>query len=115
MKNIGTLIKKINAFAEERDWNKFHSPKNLAISVAVESSELLEQFQWLTEEESNNLPEERMAAIKDEIADVFLNLLRLSSLLNIDIIDTAFIKIDKNALKYPVEKAKGNALKYNQY
>jgi NTP pyrophosphatase (non-canonical NTP hydrolase) len=115
MKNIETLTQKIDAFADERDWNMFHSPKNLAISVAVESSELLEEFQWLTEEESRNLPADRISAVKDEIADVFINLLRLSSLLNIDLIDTAFIKIDKNALKYPVEKAKGNALKYNQY
>lgn len=115
MNNLELLINNINAFAHDRDWDKFHSPKNLAITVAVESSELLEEFQWLTESESRTLTPEKISAVKDEIADVFINLLRLSSTLNIDIIESAFIKLDKNTRKYPVEKSKGNALKYNQY
>jgi NTP pyrophosphatase (non-canonical NTP hydrolase) len=115
MTTIETLILKINAFASERDWDKFHSPKNLAIAVAVESSELLEEFQWLTEEESRNLPQEKMSAVKNEIADVFINLLRLSSTLNIDILDAAFKKLDINEQKYPVGKAKGNTKKYDQF
>jgi NTP pyrophosphatase (non-canonical NTP hydrolase) len=114
MNTIETLTKKINTFASERDWDKFHSPKNLAIAVAVESSELLEEFQWLTEEESRIIPSEKMSSVKDEIGDVFINLLRLSSTLNIDIVDAAIKKLNKNEEKYPVGKAKGNAKKYDQ-
>jgi NTP pyrophosphatase (non-canonical NTP hydrolase) len=115
MKEIEALIKKIDDFAKERDWDQFHSPKNLAIALSVEASELLEEFQWLTEEQSNNLSVEKISKIKDEIGDTFNYLLRLSSKLNIDIIDAANQKIEKNAIKYPVEKSRGNAKKYTEF
>ena len=109
------LIEQIRAFNKERDWEKFHSPKNLAMALNVEVSEIAEHFQWLKEEESKNLPPEKLAEIKDEIGDVMIFLLGLSDKLNIDVLDAAAEKLEKNKKKYPIEKAKGNSLKYSEY
>ena len=106
------LIQKLRDFAEERDWNQFHSPKNLAIALTVETAELLEEFQWLTEEQSRKPDQERLNRIKDEISDVMIYLVLLSDHLSIDPIAAAFEKIEKNRAKYPVDKAKGSAKKY---
>jgi dCTP diphosphatase len=114
--NIDEIQESLRHFAEERDWNRFHSPKNIAMALAVEAAELLENFQWLTEEESRRLAErpEDYRAVREEIADVQIYLLRLADLLGIDL-DTAIRdKMSKNAEKYPVALAKGNALKYNR-
>lgn len=106
------LIQKLKAFAEERDWGQFHSPKNLAIALTVETAELLEEFQWLTEEQSQKPDRESLNRIKDEISDVMIYIVLLSDRLGIDPLAAAFEKMEKNREKYPVDKAKGSAKKY---
>lgn len=102
-------------FAEKRDWTQFHSPKNLAMAIAVEAAELMEHFQWLGEAESAALEPERLAAVADEIADVQLYLIRLADRLNIDIPQAVASKTQKNEEKYPVEKVRGSSRKYTEY
>ena len=109
------LIKKIRAFNKERDWEQFHSPKNLAMALNVEVAEIAEHFQWLTENDSTNLPPEKLNEVKEEIGDVMIFLLNLSDKLEIDPIQAASEKLEKNKLKYPVEKVKGKSLKYTEY
>ncbi len=108
-----SVITEINRFAQERDWEQFHTPKNLIMALSVEVAEIMEHFQWLTPEESNNLSEEKMSDIKDEIGDTFIYLLRLCEILEIDILEASRNKLEKNRIKYPVAKARGNAKKYN--
>lgn len=114
MNQISALLERIKSFADERDWQQFHSPKNISMALSVEASELLEHFQWMTEEESRNVSAEKKSQIADETADVFLYLLRICEQMDIDLITVANKKIDKNALKYPVDKAKGNSKKYTE-
>src|SRR5450830_1981684 len=101
-------------FADERDWNQFHTPKNLAMALAVEAAELLEHFQWLTAEQSTALDARRRRAVADEIADVLLYLTRLADVLGIDAVAAARRKMQANARKYPVARARGNARKYTE-
>lgn len=112
--DLKTIRTKWNAFVEERDWKQFHSPKNLATSVSIEASELLELFLWISPEESRNAMEDPLLAarIKEEVADVFLNLLYLANTLGIDLLEVMLMKIDLNIEKYPVEKYKGLVKKY---
>ncbi len=114
MDEINTLASKLEEFASERDWNQFHTPKNLVMALSVEVAELVEEFQWLTAEQSSVLSEESLSRVKDELGDVFNYLVRIASKLNIDLLQAASEKIEKNALKYPVEKSKGHAKKYNR-
>jgi dCTP diphosphatase len=114
MDELVKLAETLEQFAENRDWNQFHTPKNLSMALSVEVAELVEEFQWLTEKQSENLSPVQHAKVKDEIADVFNYLVRLSSKLDIDLIEAANEKIKKNEVKYPVEKAKGNAKKYTE-
>jgi dCTP diphosphatase len=109
------LIAKLRAFAAERDWDQFHSPKNLAMALAVEAAELLEHFQWLTEEESRTLDPERLAKVREEIGDVQLYLARLADKLGLSPIDAARDKLEINRRKYPPEKARGNAAKSTDF
>ena len=102
-------------FATDRDWDQFHSPKNLAMALTVEAAELQECFQWLTEAQSTELEEKQLSAVRDEIADVQLYLIRLAGKLNVDIEAACQAKMEKNAEKYPVELAKGSAKKYTTY
>jgi dCTP diphosphatase len=102
----------LRAFADARDWNQFHSPKNLAMALSAEAGELLEVFQWLTEEQSHRLDPEARAAAGEEIADVLLYLIRLADKLDIDVLDAARRKLAKNEEKYPADKARGHARKY---
>ena len=113
--DIEQIKQKLRDFAEAREWNQFHSPKNLASAVSVEAAELLEIFQWLTEEESKNLDEKNKEKVGQEIADVFLYLLRLSDKLNINLLQVAEQKIALNEQKYPVELSKGNSMKYTEF
>jgi len=106
------LIKKLGRFAKERDWEQFHSPKNLSMALAVEIAELMEHFQWLTEEQSCNLDQKTLAKVKEEIGDIQIYLARLADQLGIDPLLAAKEKLQKNAEKYPIEKAKGRANKY---
>ena len=108
------LIQKLREFARERDWDQFHSPKNLAIALTVETAELLEEFQWLTEEQSRHPDQERLKRIKDEISDVMIYLVLLSDHLDIDPLKSAFEKIEKNRQKYPADKVRGSAKKYTE-
>ena len=102
------------AFAVERDWEQFHTPRNLAAALSVEAAELLEHFQWLTEQQSRNLPEAKRVAVGEEIADVLLYLLRLADVLQIDVAAATRRKLQLNAEKYPVERARGSMRKYNE-
>ena len=104
----------LRQFAEERDWDQFHSPKNLASALAVEAAELLERFQWLTEDQSRKLPPEELARVREEMADVLNYLVRLADKLDVNLLDAARDKIKVNAAKYPVEKARGIARKYSE-
>lgn len=111
-KDLESLRDALRHFAAERDWDQFHSPKNLASALVVEAGELLERFQWLTEERSRALSAEEKKAVAEEIADVFVYLIRLADKLDVDLLAAARDKIARNAEKYPVAKARGNAKKY---
>ena len=112
MSDLERLRLQLREFATARDWEQFHSPKNLAMALSAEAGELLEVFQWLTEAQSRSLAPEAIAAAGDEIADVLLYLIRLSDQLGIDPIAAAKRKLLANAEKYPAEKARGNSRKY---
>lgn len=116
MDNLKSLQAELAAFAAERDWEQFHSPKNLAMALSVEAGELLERFQWLTPEQSERgaLSSDELSGVEEEMADVFLYLLRLADRLDVDLVAVADAKLKKNAEKYPVDKAKGNAVKYSR-
>ena len=114
MTKLDQLRDALRAFTAARDWDRFHSPKNLAMALAVESAELLEVFQWLREDESRRLGPEAMARAEDEIADVLLYLVRLADQLGIDPVAAAKRKMVANARKYPADKARGNARKYDE-
>lgn len=112
--SLEELRARLAAFAAERDWEQFHSPKNLAMALAAESGELLEHFQWLTEDESTALPEATRDEVALEIADVLLFLVRLADRLGIDPLEAAARKLELNARKYPVDKSRGRATKYDR-
>lgn len=112
--NMEALKQKLREFAQERDWDQFHSPKNLAMALSVEVAELVEHFQWLTQEQSRITDPEKLEQIRQEIGDILIYLVRLSDKLCIDPLQAAHDKIRINGEKYPVDKAKGNALKYNK-
>jgi len=111
---LDKLRDQLRTFTAERDWNQFHSPKNLAMALSVEAAELLEHFQWLTEEQSGRLPPETLAAVSEEVADVLLYLIHLSDKLGIDPIAAASGKLAANAVKYPIDKARGSSKKYTE-
>lgn len=113
--SLRVLRTRINAFVAERDWAQFHTPKNLAMAMIVEAAELVEQFQWDTPADSQMLTLEKREAVSHELADTFVYLLRIAEVLDIDLIAAAHQKIDLNAKKYPVEKAKGSNAKYTAY
>jgi dCTP diphosphatase len=111
MKSIDELRQRLREFARERDWEQFHSPKNLAMALIVEAAELVEHFQWLTEMQSGALEPERREQVAQELADVFIYLVRLADRLDIDLLDAAERKISLNARKYPADKVRGSARK----
>ena len=109
---INQLTQKLRDYADARDWQQFHSPKNLAMALSVEAAELVEIFQWLTEAQSQELSTEQRQQTEHEIADIFLYLLRMSDRLNIDIVDVAKKKILVNETRYPAERVRGSSKKY---
>jgi NTP pyrophosphatase (non-canonical NTP hydrolase) len=111
---LAQLAAAVREFGRERDWHLYHSPKNLTSALIVEAAELLEPFQWLTQEQSRNLSAEKTEAVRQEMADVFIYLISLANCLDIDLIKAAEDKLAINAAKYPVEKARGNAAKYDE-
>jgi len=111
---LDMLRERLAAFAAERDWDQFHNPKNIAMALAVEAAELMEHFQWLTLEQAENTSPEVRKQIALEAADVLLYLVRLCDKLQVDLADAAVTKLALNEHKYPVEKAKGKATKYDK-
>lgn len=109
--DLQTLTQALRDFAQARDWGQFHSPKNLASALSVEAAELLEHFQWLTEEQSRHLSAPQTAEVAAEAADVFLYLLQLCDKLNIDLMAAAHNKLIVNGEKYPVDLAHGSSKK----
>lgn len=111
------LKHKIAKFVKDRDWEQFHSPKNLSMSIAIEAAELMEHFQWLTTEESKKLKTQnkKMREIEDEIADIGAFLLNLCNVMDIDFSFALTKKLGKNAKKYPINKSKGSAKKYTDF
>ena len=109
------LSEKIRAFARDRDWEQFHSPKNLAMALSVEVAEVVEHFQWLTQDESFNLADEKRQAVGEELADIFVYLVRLADQLDIDLSEAVDRKIALNEVKYPADLVRGSAKKYNEY
>ena len=113
--SLENLRSRLQAFVEERDWAQFHSPKNLAMAMIVEAAELVEHFQWLTEQQSLEITADKREQVAHEIADTFVYLLRMADVLGIDLIAAANSKIDLNAQKYPVDKVRGSNAKYTEY
>lgn len=113
--SLSCLRAELQRFVAERDWEQFHSPKNLAMAMIVEAAELVEHFRWMTEEQSRQLSGEKLELVAQEIADTFVYLLRISEVLGVDIIQAARSKLEINARKYPAEKARGRNDKYTKY
>ena len=115
MADLDELQQHLRKFAQDRDWDQFHSPKNLTMALSVEVAELVEHFQWLTEEQSQQLDDKTLAEVADEIADVQVYLIRLADKLGVDILASVDEKIKKNEAKYPADKVKGSSKKYTEY
>ncbi|MCB1865120.1 MAG: nucleotide pyrophosphohydrolase [Chromatiales bacterium] len=113
--SLSALNARLLAFARERDWEQFHSPKNLAMAIAGEVGELVEHFQWLTEAQSQSLAPERREAVALEMADVLIYLVRLSERLDIDLVAAANRKITINAERYPAARVRGDARRASEY
>jgi dCTP diphosphatase len=115
--NLEKIMNEIRTFSKDRDWDQYHSVKNLTMALSVECSELVEIFQWLSEKESNEIAknEQLIPKVRDEVADILIYLFRITDHLNIDIEEAIFSKMKKNALKYPVELARGNSKKYDEF
>ena len=115
MSDLQELQAKITKFRDDRNWKQFHTPKDLAMSVAIEAAELMECFQWKSKEQIDEfVNSEKSVEIDEEMADVLIYLLNLADILNIDIVDAANKKLIKNAQKYPVEKLHGTYKKYTE-
>ena len=112
--SLRNLAQQLDQFAQDRDWQQFHSPKNLASALVVEAGELLEHFQWLTEEQSRTLSPEKREAVGAEVADVLLYLIQIANALGVDPIAAAQAKLKLNEMKYPVDRARGNSKKYDE-
>ncbi len=115
MRDLDELRARVRDFVAERDWERFHSPKNLAMALSVEAAELLELFQWLTEEESGALDARRRQRVAEEMADVLWFLVRLADRLDLDLLAAAELKLAANAKKYPADRVRGQARKYDEY
>lgn len=115
MDSLEELNRRLLAFARERDWEQFHSPKNLAMALAGETGELLEHFQWLTEEQSYELPPDKRQAVELEMADILAYLIRLAQRLDVDLIDALNHKITINERRYPVHRVRGDARRASEY
>ncbi|WP_019531307.1 nucleotide pyrophosphohydrolase [Dasania marina] len=115
MSDFEQIKNKLRDFASDRDWDQFHSPKNLVMALSVEVAELVEPFQWMSEEGSKNLSNDTLDEVADEIADVQLYLIRLADKLGVDILKAVDNKIEKNDTKYPADKVRGSSKKYTEY
>ena len=115
MDSIADLNQQLLAFARERDWEQFHSPKNLAMALAGETGELLEHFQWLSQQQSYELSPDKKEEVALEMADIFIYLIRMSERLDIDLIDAANRKVAINQDRYPSHRVKGDARRAEEY
>lgn len=115
MKDLDTITQYLQKFAKARDWEQFHNPKNLSMALSVEAAELMEHFQWLSNDDCQDLSAEKIEAAGEEIVDVLLYAVRLASVLGLDLPAAIDAKTRKNELKYPIDKVKGSAKKYNEY
>jgi dCTP diphosphatase len=115
LRTLAELREHLRRFAQARDWDQFHSPKNLAMALIAEAAELVEHFQWLTEAQSAELPAEKKAEVAEELADVLVYLVRIADKLDIDLMAAANAKMARNEAKYPAEHVKGSAKKYTEY
>ena len=114
MSEMEEIKLRLRKFAKQRDWDQFHSPKNLSMALSAEVAEIVEHFQWLTEQQSNNLSRDKLEEVETELADTLIYLIRLADKLGIDLLAAAQRKIEVNARKYPIEKVKGIAKKYTE-
>ncbi len=112
---LEVLKEKLRSFARERDWDRFHSPKNLSMALVAEVAELLEHFQWLTEGESAQLPPDKLAEVEQELADILIYLIRLADKLGVNLLQATEKKIALNEKKYPPDKVRGSSKKYTEY
>jgi len=112
---IQDLKERMASFVRERDWEQFHTPKNLSMSIAIEAAELMEHFQWLTNEQSANLEPDALQDVSEELADIVIYSLSLSNALQLDLTETILQKMEKNIRKYPKEKVRGKSHKYTFY
>lgn len=114
-KSMEELTRTVRRFVDERQWNDYQSPKNLSMALCGEAGELAEQMQWLTQDQSRNPGPEKLEAIREECADVFIYLVRIADELGFDLVDAALKKNEKNKLKYPVEMVKGRLKRRDEY
>ena len=111
---IAELRTKVQKFVDERDWNKYHNPKDVAISIAIEAAELMEHFQWINENELDEIIIENLVELQDELADILIYCLSFANAVGIDISHAVTEKVHKNTLKYPAEEVKGSYKKYTE-
>jgi dCTP diphosphatase len=109
------IKKQVRQFVVERDWDQFHSPKNLSMALIVEAAEMVEHFQWLTEEQSSNLTREQLAEVELELADIQIYLISLAEKLKLDLVTAVEKKLVLNARKYPADEVRGSSKKYTEY
>jgi len=112
---LESLKHRLRKFAADRDWDQFHSPKNLSMALIAEAAELVEHFQWLTEEQSAQLPADKLSEVEEELADILVYQIRTADKLDIDLIQAAKRKIDLNEKKYPADQVRGSSKKYTEY
>lgn len=112
---LAALREEMAAFVRERDWEQFHSPKNLSMSIAIEAAELMEHFQWLAPEESRRLAGELRNQVAEELSDIVLYALSLANAIDLDLSSAMRAKLEKNRLKYPAEQVRGKSHKYTHY
>tara|TARA_E500000081_G_C6062308_1_gene318942 strand:+ start:527 stop:883 length:357 start_codon:yes stop_codon:yes gene_type:complete len=112
--SLQSLILELRAFSKERDWDQFHSPKNLSMALATETGELMEHFQWITETESQNIDDSKKVEVSFEMADILLYLVRMADMLEIDLIEASHQKMAVNHKKYPIALSKGKHQKYTE-
>lgn len=109
------LKERLRQFAGERDWDQYHSPKNLAMALIVEAAELVEHFQWITQEQSQSLSDDKRAEVEAELADILIYLVRIADKLDVDLYRAALAKLQHNAEKYPTDQVRGHSKKYTEY
>mgnify|MGYP001043003786 CR=1 FL=1 len=115
MDAMETLRQRLESFARERDWEQFHSPKNLSMALIAEAAELVEHFQWLSEEQSEQLPADKLNAVRMELADIQIYLIRIADRLGVDLLKAAWEKTEINEQRYPAERVKGDARRAAEY